>query len=237
MARPLDSIVGRISPGAIPPVDLHMHTDWTDGSAPVAVMHGRAVELGLSTILFSEHARRSSGDWFPRFAAEVRAVSDGRCRALVGVECKIDGLDGAVDSSPDILGLCDLVMASVHRFPGEVGTVTGSTGGYTPDQAVRLEFDLSMAAMDNPAVDILGHPFAMSISRFGATPPWELFLALMEKSAATGVAFEVNARYHPDPWALVNACAALGTPVSLGSNAHNPDEVGRITRLLQGRSP
>lgn len=233
MARDLRPLVGDPRPGHVPPVDLHMHTTWTDGSAPVAEMHARAVAAGLSTILFSEHARKSSADWFPRFAAEVRAISDRNCRALVGVECKIEDFDGGIDTVPAILAECDLVMASVHRFPGEVGVTTGTTGDFSPEQAIDMEFRLSLAAMDNPAVDILGHPFGMSIARFKTSPPWELFQALADKAAATGVAFEINARYHPNPWALIEACRRAGAPISLGSNAHTPDEVGLIGRLLQ----
>jgi histidinol phosphatase-like PHP family hydrolase len=221
-------------PGAIPRLDLHLHTTWTDGAATVAQTHQRAVELGLEAILFSEHARRTSGDWFPRFAAEVRAVSDDRCRALVGVETKVDSFDGALDSCDEILAECDLVMASVHRFPGEDGIVKG-WGDYTPAVAIETERRLALAVLDNPAVDILGHPMAMSLSRFRAEPPWECFLEIIEKCARVGVAFEINARYHRDLWRLADACAAHGAPISLGSNAHCLDEIGRVVELLEGR--
>lgn len=234
MARPIEATRNGIEPGRLPRIDLHMHTTWTDGAAGVGEMFQQAKAEGLETILFSEHARRTSEDWFADFAAEVRAMPAGRCHALVGVECKVDDFDGTIDSTPLILGLCDLVMASVHRFPGEVGNTKGTTGGFTPEQAVDMEFRMSLAVMDNPDVDILGHPFAMSLARFHVTPPWELFVALMEKSAATGVAFEINARYHADPWRLIEACRQVGAPVSLGSNAHKLDEVGLIMRRLEG---
>ncbi len=228
-------LVGLIEPGRVPRVDLHMHTDWTDGAASVAAMYEQAVARGLSAVLFSEHARASSGDWFPTFAAQVRGLA-GPCRALVGAECKIAEFDGSLDSAPSILAQCDLVMASVHRFPGESGTIHGTNGGFTPDQAVEIEMRLSLAAMDNPAVDILGHPFGMSLSRFKIQPPWPCFMALIEKAAATGVAFEINAKYHSDPWRLIDACRQAGAPISLGSNAHQPDDVGLISRLLEGTS-
>lgn len=237
MARRIVRWLSEIAPGHVPAIDLHMHTQWTDGDATVAEMHARAIQCGLKTILFSEHARRTSADWFPRFAAEVRALPSVQCRALVGVECKVDGFGGEIDSGPAILNECDLVMASVHRFPGEVGNTKGTTGGFSPEQAIDMEFHMSMAVMDNPAVDILGHPFAMSLARFGITPPWELFQALMEKAALTGVAFEVNARYHRDPWELVRACRQAGAAISLGSNAHSLDEVGLIIRQLEGKIP
>lgn len=233
MARPIPLVGTSPNPADPPAIDMHLHTDWTDGTAGVATMHQTAIAAGLKLILFSEHARRTSQDWFPDFAAQVRALPADQCQSLVGVECKVDDFGGNVDSTCAILGLCDLVMASVHRFPGEEGNTKGTTGGFSPDQAIDMEFRLSMAVMDNPAVDILGHPFAMSIKRFGAAPPWELFVALMEKSAATGVAFEINARYHAEPVRLIEACNRLGAPVSLGSNAHEPGEVGLILRRLR----
>lgn len=225
--------LGRIERRRVPRIDLHMHTDWTDGAAPVTAMYERCCAEGLDLILFSEHARRISGDWFPDFAAQVRALPIDPCRALVGVECKVDDFGGAVDSTDQILSQCDLVMASVHRFPGETGTTKGTTGGFSPQQAIDMEFRLSMAVMDNPAVDILGHPFGMSLNRFHVDPPWEMFVALIEKSAASGVAFEINARYHKELWRLLDACQAAGAPVSLGSNAHSLDEVGLIVRKLE----
>src|SRR5262245_3874306 len=105
-----------ISRGRIPRYDFHLHTTWTDGANRAAEMHAAAVTAGLDTVLFSEHARRSSVEWFPRFAAEVRALPKGQCHALVGVEAKVLDDSGALDSVPEILSCCDLVMASVHRF-------------------------------------------------------------------------------------------------------------------------
>ena len=46
---------------------------------------------------------------------------------------------------------------------------------------------------------------------------------------------EINAHYHSDPWLLIGWCREAGATVSLGSNAHSIDEVGRVTRILDGR--
>lgn len=218
--------------GPVPRVDCHLHTNWTDGRHSVADMHEAGVAQGLTAVLFSEHARKSSGDWFADFAAEVRALPRDACRAFVGVECKVEDEDGNLDCSPEILGICDAVMASVHRFPGETGTIHGTTGGYDKDEAVEIEYRLSCAAMENPAVSILGHPFGMSFRRFGAAPADDLVRDLMARAAAAGVAFEINCRYHPDPWRFLEWCRDAGARVALGSNAHDRGEVGRISRVL-----
>src|SRR5262245_51083435 len=101
---------------ALPRIDSHLHTSWTDGEATVQEVHRRAVECGLSTILFSEHSRKTSIDWFSGFAAQVRALPAAPCRAYVGTECKVETVSGDIDTIPAISDLCDFVMASVHRF-------------------------------------------------------------------------------------------------------------------------
>lgn len=227
-------IFQNIERGRVPAADFHMHTTWTDGQANVAAMHAQAVDCGLETLLFSEHARRTSGDWFEEFAAEVRALPTDSCRALVGVESKIDDFDGQLDARDGILDLCDVVMASVHRFPGEVVFERGDAAGYSKQEAIDLEFRLALAALENPRVDILGHPFGMCYRRFGFEPPEEQMRALIEAAAKTRVVFEINCHYHPQPWRLIEWCREAGAAISLGSNAHTLETVGLIWRTLMG---
>lgn len=218
----------------LPRVDFHLHTTWTDGANSVLEMYNQSIQCGLSSILFTEHARKTSGDWFPEFAREIRNLPRAGCQALVGVETKVEDFSGDLDCTPAILAEADLVMASVHRFPGEKGTVRGF-GDVNPIDAVDLEFKLAIAVLENPKVDILGHPFGMCYRRYHIRPPQERMRALIEMAARTGVAFEVNAHYHPDPWQLVQWCLEAGAILSLGSNAHSIDEVGRVVRILEGK--
>ena len=55
--------VQNISRDCIPKGDLHMHTTWTDGKHSSTEMYDNAVKAGLEYILFSEHARKTSGFW------------------------------------------------------------------------------------------------------------------------------------------------------------------------------
>jgi putative hydrolase len=220
--------------GSIAPFDFHMHTTWTDGKHSVSLMYQEAVKHNLKAILFSEHARKTSGDWFKTFAEEVRALPIQDCHALVGVEAKVDNFHGDIDTNSMILSETDLVMASVHRFPGETGDVKG-TAGINSSQAIDNEFKLSMAVLDNPDVDILGHIFGMSHRRFKTSVPDDLFIEIIQKAAKTKVAIEINPHYHPEPWKILNWCKEYGALISLGSNAHNLEEVGRVTRVLQGK--
>ena len=228
----LDTIQS-VTKACVPAVDFHLHTTWTDGAFSSHRMLERAEACGLETVLFSEHARKTSGDWFTRFADEIRKLPVKKCAALVGVETKVEDLEGRLDCTEGMLKQCDLVMASVHRFPGEKGVVRGF-GDVNPTEAQELEFRLACAILKNPSVDILAHPFGMCYRRFNRPPSDELMRDLITQVAKTTVAFEINCHYHPDPWRLIDWCRELGARISLGSNAHTLEEVGRIGRVLRG---
>ncbi len=221
-----------VGPGRIPMVDYHLHTTWTDGNHSAREMHDSAVANDLTAVLFSEHARQTSEDWFHEFAAEIRALPQDQCRALVGVEAKVLNYDGEIDSTPGITDTCDMVMASVHRFAKRSGPGVEEFDESNPETALETELAMSLAVLENPAVDILGHPFGVSMTRFDAKPSEDQYKAIIAKAAVTGVAFEVNSYYHPDPWALVGWCREAGARISLGSNAHHIDDVGQISARL-----
>jgi histidinol phosphatase-like PHP family hydrolase len=235
MTSPFATNPRDIDKTTIPSIDFHLHTNWTDGEDSITVVYQAAVDAGLNTILFSEHGRRTSVDWFPDFAEKIRDLPMEPCRALVGVESKIEDREGNLDVADEMVNAADLVMASVHRFPGLDGTPIPFEEMDTND-VVELEFQLSWAALSNPVIDILGHPFGMSLRRFGVEPPEDKLRALMERSATFGVMFEINSYYHPDPWRLIKMCREAGTDISLGSNAHAAKDVGNIVRTLKGKA-
>lgn len=226
--------LARLGAQQTPRVDLHMHTDWTDGKNSVAEMYARGCEIGLENMLFSEHARSTSGDWFKDFAAQVRGLPQTPCRAWVGVEARACDLAGNINLGRDITGLCDLVVGSVHRFPDREGRAI-PFDEMDPQKALDLEFRLALALLDNPEVHILGHPFGMCYAKYGLEPPKAMLKAVMAKAADTGVAFEINAKYHPDPRDMMNMCLEAGAFFSLGSDAHSTQELGRIVTALEGK--
>ena len=103
----------------LPRIDSHLHTSWTDGESTVEAVYRTANECSLETVLYSEHSRKTSTDWFPKFAAEVQALPSSPCKAYVGTEVKVESYAGDIDTVPAISDLCDFVMASVHRFIDE----------------------------------------------------------------------------------------------------------------------
>ena len=218
----------------IPRVDLHTHTSWTDGKNTVFEMSSEAVKKKLESVLFSEHTRANTGEWFPDFVKEIRESNDkfkNKCLFLIGTEVKILNDKGELDLSKKIKEMCDLVMASVHRFPDEKGKIMHTQGNYTKDQAIMMEFELASAAIENQDVDIIGHPFGMSLKRFKAKPPWELFVKLIKKAKKFDKVIEVNFHYHKSYKKIIEECLNNGTLISFGSNAHSINELGQISKV------
>ncbi len=216
-----------------PKVDLHNHTTWTDGENTVKEMFEAAVEKKIEHIFFSEHSRSSSGAWFKDFSNEVENISSNMCRAYSGTEVKILDYDGNLDLNEDIEKQSNFIMASVHRFPGEIGDIKKNKSKFSPEQALKIEYELSLAAIENPKTLILGHPFGMSLKRFKVTPENKFFKDIIKKCKKFNKVFEVNANYHKDINYLVQLCLEEDTLISLGSNAHNTKEVGKILDLIK----
>lgn len=216
----------------LPKTDCHLHTSWTDGEASVADVYAAAVAGGLNAILYSEHSRKTSTDWFKSFADEVRALPSSPCRAYVGTEVKVETRAGDIDTTVAISDHCDFIMASVHRLI-DANDVTVQFADTDPEQAVDLEYALTWAVLPNPQVDILGHMFGMSYRRFGKIPPDTMFRGLIARAAECGVAVEVNSHYHPNALQMVRWCQEFDARISFGSNAHALKEVGAIMRQLE----
>ena len=224
--------INKIDKNNIPLIDFHIHTNWTDGKNTSLEMYNKAIHEGLESILFSEHVRKSSSNWFFKFVKEIRNLPPSSCLALVGIETKVDDFMGNLDSTDEIIEISDLVLASVHRFPGEKGIIK-DTRGISPNDAVKIESDLSLAVLENKNVDILGHPFGMSYRRFKIEPSEEQFKQIIKKASKAGIAIEVNSFYHPNPWNLIHLCEEEGAYISLGSNAHDVSNVGNIIKILK----
>jgi DNA polymerase (family 10) len=92
-----------------------------------------------------------------------------------------------------------------------------------PEMTARM-----LRAMDNPHLTIIGHPTGrLLLSR----DPYGLDLdAIIEKSAATGVALEINADPHrlDLDWRVLRRARAGGAMISIGADAHSISGIGNV---------
>jgi DNA polymerase (family 10) len=140
-----------------------------------------AAERGLEYVAITDHAEDLTMNGLSRADmldqhAEIEALRAVRPEMAIlhGVELNI-GADGSIDYDAEFLELFDIGVASVHsHFDLDPAAQTG-----------RI-----IAAMENPAVTVIGHPTGRKIgSRPGITFDLD---AVLEAAAATGTALEIN---------------------------------------------
>jgi DNA polymerase (family X) len=194
--------------------DLHVHTKWSDGSADIGTMAGKAAEMGYGYVAVCDHSRSASyaGGLSPERLleqiGEIRRINGKTktCRILAGSEVDVRA-DGTLDFPDDLLKRLDVVVASVHS-------------GFKKRVTERL-----VAAAKNPHVTILGHPTGRLI---GEREGYEVDIeAVMKACADTGTAMEINAFYLRLDLndVLARRAKELGVRLSLGTDAHHPDQM------------
>ncbi len=160
--------------------DLHTHTDLTDGLASLEEMLQTASSLHYAYYAVTDHApnlamQRMTDEKILAQRDELRELQNQHEMTLLhGTELNIDP-DGNVDWPDEFLAGFDLTVASVHSHFTQ-----------SRDEMTRRV----IRAMENPYVNVIGHPTARLI---GKRPPVELdFEAVFEAAARTGTALEVN---------------------------------------------
>jgi DNA polymerase (family 10) len=199
--------------------DLHMHSTETDGRDDVSTMAEAAREAGLEYIAITDHSQSlamANGLDEARAVAHASAIRrlDGHAgvRVLAGIECDIRP-DGTLDLHDDCLAALDFVVASVHS-------------AFNQDR--RQMTDRLLRAIENPHVDVLGHPTGRRILQ---REPYPLDMdAVVDAAARHGVAMEINCQV--DRLDLTDAHARLardrGVPLVISSDAHSRSAFGRL---------
>ncbi len=193
--------------------DVHMHSTETDGRDDVRTMAEAARDAGLAYIAITDHSQSlamANGLDERRalaHAARIRAI-DGDIkgvRVMAGIECDIRA-DGSLDLADDCLAQLDVVVASVHS-------------GFAQDRQQMT--DRVLRAIENPHVDILGHPTGRLILK---RQPYPIDLdAVIGAAARHGVALEINSQVDRLDLSDVNAKLAheRGVRIVVSSDAHS----------------
>lgn len=202
--------------------DCHSHSDWSDGGSPIPVMARSAAALGHEYLVLTDHSPRltvAHGLSPERLARQVEVVEGLAAelrpfRLLKGIEVDILE-DGSLDQEDRALASLDLVVASVHsKLRMEAGAMTR-----------RM-----VAALRNPAVDVLGHCTGRLLGRGerGGRPE-SAFDAeeVFGVAAELGKAVEINCRPErlDPPRRLLRQAVSAGCLFSIDTDAHAPGQL------------
>ena len=234
-------------------VDYHMHLRNGNGeieheTSAVDPFVESAREAGVDEIGFTEHIyyfKQTRSLWTVPYHTErcvydieayVSAVVTARGRGLpVKLGLEVDYVPGREDETRELLAHYpwDYLLGSLH-YIGSLGVddeprLVDAVG---IEEGWRLYFETLAAAARSGLFDSLSHPDLVKI--FGARSASFDYEPVVAAIADTGVAVEVSTaglhkpvrELYPHPEFLA-ACRALEVPVTLASDAHTPDVVGR----------
>lgn len=192
--------------------DLHVHSDWTDGTAPIADMAKAAQARGYEYMALTDHSRQqamSHGLDPARVTRQCREIDKLNAKfkgftILKGIEVDILK-DGSLDLPDATLAKLDVVVASVHSF-------FNLTREAQTERIVR--------AMQNPYVSIIGHPTGRLI---GEREPYAVDMdQIIAAARDLGCCLEINAQ--PERLDLndlqAHAAKAKGVKLAVDTDSH-----------------
>jgi putative hydrolase len=201
--------------------DLHLHSNWSDGSAPISEMMATAAMLGHEYCALTDHSPRltvANGLSADRLREQLDVIDELRetfapMRILTGIEVDILD-DGSLDQDDDLLERLDVVVASVHsKLKMDAAAMTR--------RMVR--------AVSDGKADVLGHctgrlvEGSRGIRAESAFDAEKVFTACRDH----GTAVEINSRpeRRDPPTRLLTMALEIGCVFTIDTDAHAPGQL------------
>jgi histidinol-phosphatase (PHP family) len=231
-------------------IDYHIHTKLCNHARGMMSAYvKRAIEKGLKEICFLDHLTISQpGNRLSMTPGEVpfyfQAVQNLK-KSFKGIISVKAGLE--VDFSPELTALVeeiirtfsfDVIGSSIH-FPGNIDIVNSSSdwkqGRFDTDHVCELYFSQFKTMLEYDYFDVICHldlpkKFGRKTSRTFDKEFDEILTIVKDKDLTvelntSGYNHPVSEAY-PAP-GIVKKCYKAGVSMTLGSDAHHPDDVGR----------
>jgi len=232
------------------PPDYHMHTPLCRHAAGEPVEYARrAVELGLTEIGFSDHSPMQRDDFdnwrmlagqLDEYVAKVRLAQKEFPQLTIRLALEVDYLPGHEDWIRDLAGR--------HPWDYFIGSVHYVSDSWDIDNPAKLSewkkrdafevwsayFDRLTLAAESKLFEIIGH--ADLPKKFGIRPAQDctpLYEKFLNAAAKSGCAIELNTaglrkdckEIYPSRQ-ILEIAFQKGVPITFGSDAHAPGEVG-----------
>ncbi|AQT82196.1 PHP domain-containing protein [Mycolicibacterium litorale] len=201
--------------------DLHCHSDWSDGSAPIEEMMTTAAALGHEYCALTDHSPRltiANGLSAERLRRQLDVIDELRekvrpLRILTGIEVDILE-DGTLDQDPELLERLDIVVASVHS----------KLAMDEPSMTRRM-----VRAVADARVNVLGHCTGRLVTGNRGLRPESTFDAEKVFTACrdNDTAVEINSRpeRRDPPTRLLALALEIGCDFAIDTDAHAPGQL------------
>lgn len=118
LRKRIASVVGKSVPGV--KGDLHVHTDWSDGTYPLELYVKKAEEMGYEYLAITDHSLVGKGAVqmdSDKFLKQIEYINEiqrkTQVKIIKGVEMDINE-NGRLDYPKEVLEKADFVLGAVH---------------------------------------------------------------------------------------------------------------------------
>jgi histidinol-phosphatase (PHP family) len=231
-------------------IDYHLHGNFCGhGRGSLEEYVAVAIEKGFREIGFSAHLPKVRDpdpyhampeENLPRYVELVEGLRSryrGRIVIRLGIEADyFEGMEREIGRLLDAHPF-DYVLGAIHFLGSWHFTSKAGRGRYEtedPNVAYPAYFELVKLMIQSGLFDILAHPDGIRREGFSPdrsmTPEYREIAGLLGRA---GMAIEINTAgirrgvggVYPET-AFLSACRAEGVPVTIGSDAHEPGDVG-----------
>jgi histidinol-phosphatase (PHP family) len=229
--------------------DFHIHTTLSsDATGKVNDMVQRAIDLGLEEIAITDHADynpldKDANPYDPQqtYAQTLAARQHFGDRIIIRHGVELGEPHMFVEEIKPVRQIpLDVIIGSVH-FIVSHGVHADFFDVYKPAEGIRDFFDFTLAMVREADIDIMAHlDYFDRYTTQRNYPPYQpddfkdQIVAILKTIIDRGIAMEVNssgyrsqaARCFPHPTVLGWYRELGGRLISIGSDAHKPEQLG-----------
>ncbi|MGI6037559.1 MAG: histidinol-phosphatase HisJ family protein [Limnochordia bacterium] len=247
------------------PIDYHIHTALCGhAQGEMEAYVEQAIELGIKVMAFSDHLPflhlPADHPWHGRYSMHPHQLP-GYCQRVADLQRKYPQIEIKLGIEVDYIpGLeeeirvvleeypFDFVLGSIHLVDNWPFDDPGEIDKYQDidvDHLWERYFDSFIQAVNSKLFDSMAHPdLIKKFAFYPAKPIQPLYRRAVEALAKANICIEINSSGLHKPVGeiypseeFLTLCYEAGIPVTIGSDAHRPQEVGRdfpqVRKLLQ----
>ncbi len=235
--------------------DYHIHTTFSDGKRPLRDYVEQAKKIRLDEIGFSDHVHFQKASWsmdLNRLTDYLREINVLKSTSEVSIKAglEVDFVPSRVDELMRVIDEFDFdyLIGSVHHIGDwliDTETQIDKWKGKNIDNVYRQYFVLVQEMAKTRRFDIIGHLDLPK--KFGYRPKGSitsLLLETVQTISQNHMCVEINTSGLRKPCheiypghALLKMCFDHAVPITLGSDAHSPEDIAadfdRATKSLR----
>jgi putative hydrolase len=221
--------------------DYHTHTIYSHGKGTIMDNVMAAKSKGLTEIAITDHGirhftygvRRKNVAKMRQEIDNINANCEG-IRVLLGMECNIISTEGDIDMDDEVRKYLDILLVGYHMMvvPKSLKDAWGIYGlnymnklfSYNKEKVEEKNTIAIAKAIERHKIDIITHP--------GARIPIDTTY-IAQVAAKAGTALEINSSSSAMQAEHVRAAAKYPVKFVINSDAHRPEDVGRMDSGLK----